>query len=90
MDRTLLLMEGILMHDEDDRSALRLSDRSNCTNLDQSQLVIINASDINNSIRDGNDANVTASNSTIGSAIDESASNHLGMIMSRDASGTSR
>jgi hypothetical protein len=85
MDRTLLLMKGILMYDEDDWSTLRLSDRSDCTNLDQSQLVIINAGDINNSIRDQNNANVIASNSAISSAIDESALNRLGMIMSRDA-----
>jgi hypothetical protein len=82
MDRTLLLMKGILMYDEDDWSTLRLSDRSDCTNLDQSQLVIINASDINNSIRDQN--NDIASDSPISSAIDEGTSNRLGMIMSRD------
>jgi hypothetical protein len=85
MDRMLLLMKGILMHDEDDWSMLRLSDRSDCTNLDQSQLVIINAGDINNSIRDRNNANVIASDSAVSSTIDESASNRLGMIMSRNA-----
>jgi hypothetical protein len=73
------------MHDEDDWSALRLSERSDCTNLDRSQLVIINASDINNSIRDQNNANIIARDAAVSSTIDESGSNRLGMIMSRDA-----
>jgi hypothetical protein len=46
----LLLVEGILVHDDNHRSTLRVSESTSSSNLDGCELMDIDASDIYNSV----------------------------------------
>jgi hypothetical protein len=50
INSALLLMEDVLMHDDNHRSALGVSESSNSSNLDGRELMVIDASDVNNTV----------------------------------------
>ena len=72
MNGAKLLEDGILMHDEDHWSTLGLGIGSDCSDLDGSKLMVGNPSNIDGAIGVRYDTTVIASNTAIGSSIDES------------------
>jgi len=59
----------ILVQNGNGGTMLGLDNSSSCCNRDVGDLMIVNASDINSSIRFLNDANIITSNASIGSSI---------------------
>ena len=84
VDRTVLLVDGILVHDDDDGSTLRDCVCSDCTNTDISQLVVVNPSHVDHSISIGQDLDVVTGDATIGSAIDECTTFRGRMVLGDD------
>ena len=71
MDGTMLLIDRILVHDDDDRPTLRFGIRSNSPDLDLGELMVIDASDVDSAPARGDEVNVIASDYSIDSTIDE-------------------
>ena len=86
MDRTVLLVDGVLVHDDDDRSTLRDCVCSDGTNTDIRQLVVVNSSHIDHTVGIGQDLDVVAGDATIGSTIDECTTCRSRMMLGDDDS----
>jgi hypothetical protein len=64
-----------------------MSERTDRSNLDGGELVVVYAGDINYTVGCGDDANIIACNSTIGTTINQRSTSRASMIVGRDAIG---
>jgi len=69
MDGLALSSVSILVQNGNSRSMLSLDNSSSCHNRNIGDLMIVNSSDINSSIRFLNDANIITNNAPIGTSI---------------------
>jgi hypothetical protein len=87
MDSTLLLMKSVLMHDDNHRSALGMSESTNRSDLDGSKLVVVNAGDVNYTVGCGDDTNIVTCNAAICATINQRSASRTSMVVGRDAIG---
>ena len=80
MDRLALLVNVILMHNENDGTMLGYGMSTDGTDIDLSQLVVVNTRNVHMTARCRDDTDVIAGYSAIGATIDESTV-HMGRAM---------